>query len=146
LRLETQPKDGKGVPLPVKGVHWSLTHKCDAVGAIAAPLPVGIDLEILRPVNPALFAKVADDKEWGLIGKRRLNHFFRLWTAKEAILKAVGRGISGLSHCKVVRVDDPTHMQLVYHGTQWTVEHFWFEGHVAALTAYDFYIRWNEVS
>ena len=146
FRLDSLPKDPKGVPLPVNGVHWSLTHKGDAVGAVAAPLPVGIDLEILRPVNPSLFAKVADEKEWERVGARRLNHFFRLWTAKEAILKAVGRGISGLSHCKVLRIEDPTHMELVYDGTCWTIEHFWFRGHVAALTAYDFTVQWNRMA
>jgi len=63
LHLDAFPKNEKGVPLPVGGVHWSLTHKSDMVGGVASLLPVGMDLETIRPVNDPLLAKVADDDE-----------------------------------------------------------------------------------
>ena len=143
LHLDAFPKNEKGVPLPVDGVHWSLTHKPDMVGGVASLLPVGMDLETIRPVNPALLSKVADDDEWRLVNGDRQKAFFRFWTAKEAVLKAVGKGMVGLSRCRVEAVVDDTHMTLAYDETRWPVAHFWFDGHVAALTARHFSVTWT---
>jgi len=143
LRMDAFPKDEKGVPIPIGDVHWSLTHKSDMVGGVAALLPVGMDLETIRPVNDALLAKVADDDEWQLVSGDRQKSFFRFWTAKEAVLKAVGKGMVGLSNCRVVEVVDDTRMTLTYDGSRWPVAHFWFDGHVAALTARHFSVIWT---
>jgi 4'-phosphopantetheinyl transferase len=143
LRMDAFPKDEKGVPIPIGDVHWSLTHKSDMVGGVAALLPVGMDLETIRPVNDALLAKVADDDEWQLVSGDRQKSFFRFWTAKEAVLKAVGKGMVGLSRCRVVEVVDDTRMTLTYDGSRWPVAHFWFDGHVAALTARHFSVIWT---
>jgi 4'-phosphopantetheinyl transferase len=143
LRLDTFPKTEKGVPLPVGGVHWSLTHKSDMVGGVAAALPVGLDLETIRPVSDALLGKVAGDDEWQLMGGDRQRAFFRFWTAKEAVLKAVGKGMVGLASCRVVAVVDDTHMTLTYDETRWPVAHYWFDDHVAALTARHFSVSWS---
>jgi 4'-phosphopantetheinyl transferase len=143
LYLEAFPKNEKGVPLPVGGVHWSLTHKSDMVGGVASRLPVGMDLETIRPVNDALLAKVADDCEWQLADGDRQRVFFRFWTAKEAVLKAVGKGMAGLSRCRVVAIVDDTHMTLTYDETCWPVAHLWFDGHVAALTPHYLDVSWT---
>jgi 4'-phosphopantetheinyl transferase len=143
LYLGRLPKDEKGVPLPVGGVYWSVTHKSDVVGGVAAQLPVGMDLETIRPVSDALLAKVADGDEWLLVRGDRQKQFFRLWTAKEAVLKAVGQGMAGLSRCRVVRIVDDTRMTLVYEGTPWPVTHVWFGSHVAALTPHHFDVSWT---
>ncbi len=143
LHLNTFPKNEKGVPLPVGGVHWSLTHKPDMVGGVAARMPVGLDLETIRPVSDALLAKVAGADEWRLVGGDRQVNFFRFWTAKEAVLKAVGEGMAGLSRCRVLSVFSDTRMTLTFDGHRWPVAHFWFDGHVAALTAPHFSVSWN---
>ena len=76
LMLETLPKDDKGVPLPVDGVYWSLSHKAAVAGGVAASRPIGLDLETLRPVNDGLLAKVADNAEWCLAQGRKEKTFF----------------------------------------------------------------------
>lgn len=143
LHLDAFPKNEKGVPLPVGGVHWSLTHKTDVVGGVASLLPVGMDLETIRPVNDALLAKVADDGEWQLVDGDRQKAFFRFWTAKEAVLKAVGKGMVGLSRCRVVAIVDDTRMTLTYDETRWPVAHIWFDDHVAALTPHRLDVSWT---
>ena len=146
LRLNALPKNDQGVPLPLDGVYWSVSHKSDVVGGVAASLPVGMDLETIRPVSEALLAKVAGEDEWRLIRGNRQRHFFRFWTAKEAVLKAVGKGMAGLSHCRVAAIVDDTRMMLVYDDTRWPVTHFWFHGHVAALTSHDADVSWTLIS
>jgi 4'-phosphopantetheinyl transferase len=86
---------------------------------------------------------VANEEEWKLVGGNRQNNFFRFWTAKEAVLKAVGKGMVGLSHCRVMAVVDDTRMMLTYDGTRWPVSHYWFDDHVAALTARHFSVSWT---
>lgn len=146
LYLSGFPKSETGVPLSVDGVHWSLTHKSAMVGGVASLSPVGLDLETIRPVNDALLAKVADEDEWRMADGDRQINFFRFWTAKEAVLKAVGTGIAGLSRCRVVEIVDHTRMTLAYRDTSWPVAHVWFDGHVAAVTPYDLTVSWLFIS
>ena len=49
----------------------------------------------------------------------------------------------GLSRCRVVAVVDDTRMTLTYDETRWPVAHFWFDGHVAALTAPQVSVSWT---
>ena len=146
LQLDTFPKNEESVPLPVGGVHWSLSHKSAIVGGVAAVLPVGMDLETIRPVSDALLTRVANDDEWQLMGGDRQRAFFRFWTAKEAVLKAIGKGMVGLSRCRVVAVVDDTRMMLAYDDSRWPVAHCWFDGHVAALTAHHLDVSWTLIS
>jgi 4'-phosphopantetheinyl transferase len=143
LRLHDLPKDDRGVPLPVDGVYWSLSHKPSVVGGVAAPLPIGLDLETIRPVSEALMRKIADDHEWALAQGDRQTLFFRFWTAKEAVLKAVGAGIVGLSRCRIAGIDDDTRMLLTYDHTPWPVVHHQFDKHVAALTPHHCRVDWT---
>lgn len=146
FKLDSLPKSENGAPIPVNGVHWSLSHKTGIVGGVAAPLPVGLDLETIRPVSDGLMSKVAGDAEWRLVSGDRQHTFFRFWTAKEAVLKAVGKGIVGLSHCRVAEIIDATHMTLTYFEQRWPVSHYWFENHVAAITSHTFDVNWMVTS
>jgi 4'-phosphopantetheinyl transferase len=65
--------------------------------AVVASVPVGCDVEsTLRPVHPALsrraFSPADCDRLFALPEPARPAEFFRLWTLKEASLKALGIG------------------------------------------------------
>ena len=143
LRLDRYPKNDDGVPQPLHGVYWSLSHKGEVVGGVAARTPVGIDLETVRPVRDGVMDRVAGESEWQMAGGRTLDVFFRFWTAKEAVLKAVGIGFAGMSRCRVVEIVDDTHMRLAYDTQPWPVQHHWFGNHVAAITARAFTVCWT---
>ncbi|MDL2269388.1 4'-phosphopantetheinyl transferase superfamily protein [Desulfosarcina sp. OttesenSCG-928-A07] len=129
------PKDADGAPLPMSGIYWSLSHKPEVVGGVAATAPVGIDLETVRPVHSGLFSKIADEAEWALFpdGKTQMN-FFRVWTAKEAVIKAVGVGFAGIFRCRVKAVADNTRMTLIFDAIPWQVQHHFFDRYMAAIT------------
>jgi 4'-phosphopantetheinyl transferase len=137
-------KDENGAPLPVNGNHWSLTHKPEYVGAVMAPGPIGIDIEKIRPCSQALFNKTATPSEWNLWGKDPTPHlFFRYWTSKEAVLKAAGVGIKGLSSCTINCLIDNNNTEVNYRGKSCTVEHFLFDGHIASVIKNSYTVRWS---
>lgn len=143
VTLKSLSKNEDGAPLPENGIHWSLSHKLDFVAGVAAPFSVGIDIEKIKPCSEALMKKVADEKEWALGTGDPLHLFFRFWTAKEAVLKVAGKGIFNLSRCKIDAVTDRFNMSLSYDGNLWHVEHFYFSGHVAAVTPRSFEVSWR---
>jgi 4'-phosphopantetheinyl transferase len=144
LILEKIQKDASGVPLPDRGVFWSLTHKEAYVAAVAATSTIGIDLETLRPVSQALYRRLAREPEWALATQVDIPLFFRFWTAKEAVLKAVGIGFAGLSHCCIREIVDDCRLRLSYDESQWMVQHYWIgRQHLAAITAGQKSVQWH---
>jgi 4'-phosphopantetheinyl transferase len=83
------------------GLSFSLSHsESTAMVAVAAGVRVGVDIEIERPRArlDALAARVLSPEEhaeWSAAEPAaRLGTFLRMWTAKEAYLKAIGAGIT----------------------------------------------------
>lgn len=139
-RLE---KNRDGVPQPSNGWYWSIAHKPLYVAGVAGPGPLGIDIEPVHPRTRRLFNKIADHSEWRLGDEDEWHLFFRFWTAKEAVLKAVGMGLKGLSHCRVIAVEGPGCMTLDYKGGLWTVRQDLCNGHMAAVASKDFSVDWG---
>ena len=106
ITLGVLEKNDNGAPLPSNGYYWSLAHKSDYVTAVAADVPIGIDIEKARTVTPGLYQKIATEEEWRLGSESREHLFFRYWTAKEAVLKVAGTGIRELAYCRITRVVD----------------------------------------
>jgi len=146
VRLKRLDKAENGAPLPSEGVHWSLSHKSAFVAAVTSHRPVGIDIESIKPVSDGVKDRTADDQEWRLAPDKGLNHFFRFWTAKEAVLKAAGKGLTGLDHCRVVQIVDDLQLRLTYDGTIWTVTHHWIgQRHLVAVTSDQVDLAWHVI-
>ncbi len=81
--------------------HFNLTHSGDlAVIAVTGLGPVGVDVEVCRPINDfrGLAARFFAAEEQALLESlddtAALEAFFLCWTRKEAVLKALGTGLS----------------------------------------------------
>ena len=147
LDLQRLEKGELGAPIPQGDIHWSLSHKELFVAAVAAPHPVGIDIEMIKPVQDGLYERIGDDAEWSLAGGKNPENFFRYWTAKEAVLKAVGKGMTGLSHCRVVGEAKDNNVQLMFQSMPWMVIHHWVDDrHLVALTTRGDPISWHMVT
>ena len=137
-------KDDRGAPLPSNGIHWSLTHKVRYVAAVTAPHRVGIDIERIKPCSQRLHERIADPAEWSLAPEVTQPLFFRYWTAKEAVLKAVSRGLAGLTRCRIHKIVDDNHLELTYDGEVWTVIQQWIEDdHIVAVTSCNDEVEWH---
>jgi 4'-phosphopantetheinyl transferase len=144
VTLDRLDKDDRGAPLPFEGTHWSVSHKETFVAGVAAPAPIGIDVERIRPCDSALFRKTGTGEEWALGDGPPDDHlFFRYWTAKEAVLKTSGAGFREFSQCRVKRLVDDRYIILGYRGREWMVEHCYFKGHMAAVVKDGWEIVWT---
>jgi len=132
VTLERLVKDENGAPCPVNGNYWSISHKPEYVTAVVSKDKVGIDIEEMKPRDELLFARVASDKEWEL-KEKSWDTLFRYWTAKEAILKVIGIGISGLKSCRIVSVPDKNHIALDYNGQFFLVEQLRYKNHIVSV-------------
>ena len=132
--LDGWEQDAAGVPQPQAGRCWSIAHKRLWAAAVIADGPVGIDVEHVVPRRPLLLDAVAGEAEWRLMKERGWHEFFRIWTAKEATLKANGVGIAGLTDCCLQEVPDSRHMVLSFQGRVFRVEQHYHDDHVAAVT------------
>ena len=69
--------------------------------------------------------------------------FFRVFTAKEAVLKNAGIGFKGLSKVKIHTVVDNYHLIVHYLDQKYQVENFYFDGYIASVTKDNVGIEWN---
>lgn len=91
--------DGKPIlRYPPDGPSFSISHSSNRWIVAISQYPVGIDIQRISPVNLSLVGpqclsnhEVGALEKLSLSAKRRL--FFRIWSRKEAIVKATGHGL-----------------------------------------------------
>jgi 4'-phosphopantetheinyl transferase len=91
--------DEYGKPSMQGGPHFNLSHSgSDAMLAVSACFPVGIDIETIRPLKEDIAAHYFSERERralaALPADRQLQAFYKVWTRKEAFVKAIGLGLS----------------------------------------------------
>jgi 4'-phosphopantetheinyl transferase len=141
VRLGELLKDERGAPRPALGNYWSLSHKPKCVAAVVSNNRVGIDIEEMKPRTESLFAHMASDEEWKL-KEKSWDTFFRYWTAKEAALKVIGIGVSGLRTCRIISVPDENHIVLDYEGHSFLVEQLRYNNHIVSVLKDNHQIEW----
>jgi len=143
VNLGCLTKNEDGAPVPFDGNFWSVTHKTEYVGGVIAQTETGIDIEKIKSCSMALCNKIAGPREWALSDSDREMLFFRFWTSKEAVLKAAGTGISGLSGCRIERILSDNSLIVNYNGKIWEIRHCFFGSHIASVVTNGFDIEWT---
>jgi 4'-phosphopantetheinyl transferase len=87
--------------LPDTNLHFNVSHSGDyALIALARDIEIGVDIEHMirpRPFNDLarrVFTPQEREHFESLPDQARTNFFYRLWTCKEAVMKADGRGLN----------------------------------------------------
>ncbi len=113
--------DKKGKPiLKNNSAYISLSHSGHYAVASIASHNVGVDIEEIKPVEDGVIKRVTTKNEQEQI--KNLRDFYRLWTAKECMLKITGEGLSGgmdhidlhLGENKISIVTNPTNNDLYF--------------------------------
>lgn len=89
-------------------ITFNLSHAHDrALIAVSNVQDVGVDLEFVRPnievanLSKRFFSPSEHTAIMEVSEEQRATTFFRYWVAKEALLKAQGVGLGGLSDCEI---------------------------------------------
>ena len=77
------------------GVHFSLSHCPGLAVCLVAGVPCGVDAEAFRTPPPRTLRRALSPAERRTVSEspRPEEAFFRIWTAKEAFVKATGDGL-----------------------------------------------------
>lgn len=79
-------------------VHYNISHADGIAACMVSECECGIDCENVREFRPNVMKRAFSDKEREMVEKAPESEknllFFRLWTLKEAYVKALGVGIS----------------------------------------------------
>lgn len=85
---------------------FSISHSGDWLWLAVGEPTLGLDVEQQRPRRnlQKLMAHVLSPRElaWVAVQDDELHAFYRLWTLREAVLKASGRGLAGLSRLQLL--------------------------------------------
>lgn len=74
-------------------LYFSVSHSDRYVMCAVANQPIGLDIEPVCPIRPAVLRRCFNEKEQTWIGDEP-ERFTRLWTMKEAYMKMTGTGLS----------------------------------------------------
>jgi 4'-phosphopantetheinyl transferase len=78
--------------------HFNLSHSAGVAALAIAACDVGIDIEEVRPVDSAVAERFFSAGENAVLRTLRgadwRDAFYRCWTRKEAVVKAIGKGLS----------------------------------------------------
>ncbi len=95
-------RNEKGKPyIKDRDIFRSVSHSGDFVVVAVDIVPIGIDIEVIKPANLKIADKVCSesDKQFILTAQtddEKLLNFLKIWTAKEAYFKMKGTGIVNL--------------------------------------------------
>ena len=124
-------KNGKPY-LKNRGAYFNLSHSGDYAVLAIADSEVGVDIEKVIPYPDALKAPcfTAQEKKWLQQEGCRVGYdeaFYRLWTAKESVMKASGLGFSLPPETfSVSPVDSSAHIS----GKPWFLNWLSYDGHI----------------
>ena len=125
--------NGYGKPSLMHGPHFNLSHSGDIVAlAVCTDCPIGVDVEKYRSFDQGIITRFFSKYEQRALssysGTDLSVAFFRVWTRKEATIKALGFGLSMPLDCfdvsaghkaKILHID-PTYGA----AADWNLIHF----------------------
>ena len=89
-----------------EGPFFSISHCKEGIAVAVDDQPIGIDIESVRSADESLIERTMCEEERRMINDAndaRDRMFIRLWTQKEAVVKAVGTGIESFEQLQGIR-------------------------------------------
>ncbi len=95
-----------GKPYIENGPYFSISHCKQGIAVAIDDQPIGIDIEGIRHADEDLIERTMNERERLAIRELGMREFTRLWTQKEAIVKAQGVGIVSFEQLQGIRIQD----------------------------------------
>ena len=119
-----------GKPFIDEPVCFSISHSGNmVVCALVNNSEIGIDIELLKKIDILPFKNVFTENEWETITESvdSLKTFYTLWTKKESVIKADGRGLSiplhNVSIETKIAVIHEYHQKKLWHLNEVPIDH-----------------------
>ncbi len=79
-------------------IYFNISHSADYVVCVLANCEIGIDIELIAPISLDIAKHFFSPNEYELVANcsskdERIDNFYKLWTKKEAYVKATGKGM-----------------------------------------------------
>lgn len=110
-----------GKPFLPGGPYFSISHCRSGIAVATDDQPIGIDIETIRHADADLIARTMNAEEQSRIRSDR--DFTRLWTQKEAVVKAQGVGIVSFEQLQSV----------LPANTEWAIESIEKENYIYSI-------------
>ena len=84
-------------PLWRENINFNIAHSANVIAcAFSTTRKIGLDVEEIRRITLSDFAYILNEADKENIQKstNKLTAFFKIWTIKEAVTKAIGKGLS----------------------------------------------------
>ena len=120
-----------GKPFIPGGPYFSISHCKEGIAVAVADEPIGIDIEGIRHADEELIRRTMNEEErlWVTGDGLRDRRFTRLWTQKEAVVKAIGTGIVSFEQLQKI-LDNG---QWTKDNGQWALETFETEKYIYSI-------------
>lgn len=76
-------------------IYFNISHSGDLTAVCVSDAEVGIDIQIIKPINPRIAERFFTQNEYEYFCKAGLDGFFKIWTRKESLLKYLGLTLAG---------------------------------------------------
>ena len=117
----------KGKPWLPEGPCFNLSHSGEWVVLACSEHELGVDIEKLGEYKEKLARRCCTEEELLWLENRDKSDFFRLWTGKEAVMKATGLGLALPARSfSVLPLDNAPH---VVSGRCWYLRWYDFPGY-----------------
>ena len=70
-----------------KDLFISISHSENCVAAAVSSKPIGVDVQKIKQIKPSLIKRALTPLEQEFANSNDVSAFYRLWTAKEALIK-----------------------------------------------------------
>lgn len=118
----------KGKPYLSGGACFNISHSGEYVVLAVSENNLGVDIERIGVYKEKLAQRCCTEEEFLWLENRDKSDFFRLWTGKEAVMKATGLGLAMSARSfSVLPVEDGA---LLIHGRIWYLSWYELPGHV----------------
>jgi 4'-phosphopantetheinyl transferase len=108
---------GKPILVNPYGLHFNISHSGNWVVCAVDNNPVGIDVEIIKPIDFEIAERFFSKEEYFSLIKQpenmKLKYFYRIWTLKESYIKAEGKGLNIPLNSFNIRITDNSIYSLV---------------------------------
>jgi len=118
-RLQDFCYNEHGKPYIEGGPYFSISHCKEGIAVAIDDQPIGIDIEGIRHADKSLIERTMNEQERVGMDDRK---FTRLWTQKEAIVKAQGVGIMSFEQ-----------LQTILENGHWTLEIYEKENYIYSI-------------